>query len=41
MGIPEDNSEEAYVKWLERLNINDLDPLLWLGNYYRIGKKIL
>ena len=37
---PTDSSVEAYVKWLENVNVNDLDPLLWLGNYYRLGKRI-
>ena len=37
---PVDNSVEAYVEWLEKVNINDLDPLLWLGNYHQIGKII-
>ena len=37
---PVDNSIEAYVKWLENVNVNNLDPLLWLGNYHRIGDKL-
>jgi flavin reductase (DIM6/NTAB) family NADH-FMN oxidoreductase RutF len=35
---PADNSVEAYVEWLENVNVNELDPLLWLGNYHKIGK---
>ena len=41
LGKPENDAEEAYVKWLEGINVNVLNPLLWLGNYYNIGKKLL
>jgi len=40
LGKPVNNSVEAYVEWLEHVNVNNLDPLLWLGNYHRIGKII-
>jgi len=40
LGKPVNNSVEAYVEWLEHVNVNDLDPLLWLGNYHSIGKII-
>ena len=41
IGKPENDTDEAYVKWTESLNVNDLNPLLWLGNYHYIGNKIL
>jgi len=40
LGKPINDSDEAYIEWLENLDVNELNPLLWLGNYYKIGKVV-
>ena len=33
-------SDDSYYNWLLNVDINELDPLLWIGHWYRIGKMI-
>ena len=40
LGKPTDDSDEAYIQWLENINVSELDPLLWLGRYHRIGNVV-
>ena len=31
---------DAYYEWLLNLNVKELDPLMWLGHWYKIGDVI-
>jgi len=39
-GRPDDDSGEAYIRWLNANDIHNVDPLLYTWKYYRIGEKI-
>ena len=39
-GQPDDDSPEAYFKWLNANDIHGIDPLLYTWKYYRVGEKI-
>ena len=32
------NADDPYYKWLVNMDMNELDPLLWLGHWYRVER---
>ena len=32
------SADDPYYKWLENMDMNKLDPLLWLGHWYRLER---
>lgn len=40
LGCPEDESPEAYSRWLNQSDIHKVDPLLYTWRYYQVGEKI-
>lgn len=36
----DNDSYAAYIAWLDRTDIHDIDPLLYAWKYYKVGEKI-
>ena len=36
-GQPKNDSYEAYIEWLNKNDIHDIDPLLYTWKYYKVG----
>lgn len=40
LGHPENDSDEAYLHWLNSSNLQDANPLLYAWKYYKIGDTV-